>query len=80
MPGNSHQIKPLELSQYFFNPRVIESDAIFDGLLRGLSTQNSQKMDVSLIPEVSIYFVLLFFLLIPFICYVSYFLRLTFYR
>lgn len=62
MPSNSHQIKPLELSEYFFNPRVIESDAIFDGLLRGLSTQTSQKMDISLIPEVSISFCFFYFL------------------
>ncbi|XP_047347771.1 peroxidase-like isoform X2 [Vespa velutina] len=53
MPNNAHQIKPLELSEYFFNPRVIESDAIFDGLLRGLSTQTSQKMDISFIPEIT---------------------------
>ncbi|XP_043667765.1 peroxidase-like isoform X2 [Vespula pensylvanica] len=53
IPSNSHQIKYLELSEYFFNPRVIESDAIFDGLLHGLSTQTSQKMDVSLIPEIT---------------------------
>nr|XP_050849210.1 peroxidase-like isoform X3 [Vespula vulgaris] len=53
IPSNSHQIKYLELSEYFFNPRVIESGAIFDGLLHGLSTQTSQKMDVSLIPEIT---------------------------
>ncbi|XP_014616357.1 PREDICTED: peroxidase-like isoform X1 [Polistes canadensis] len=54
LPDNSRlSAKSLELSEYFFNPRVIESDEVFNGLLRGLSTQTSQKMDISFIPEIT---------------------------
>jgi len=54
LPDNSRQQnRTLQLAEYFFNPRIIESEEIFDGLLRGLATQTSQKMDISLIPDVS---------------------------
>lgn len=54
IPDKSRRIvKSLELSEYFFNPRVIENDDVFDGLLRGLATQTSQKMDMSLIPDIT---------------------------
>lgn len=54
MPDKSRRfVKSLQLSDYFFNPRIIESNDIFDGLLRGLGTQTSQKMDLSLIPEMT---------------------------
>lgn len=43
----------LSLAQYFFKPSVIESDEIFDGLLRGMATQTSQKMDTSIVADVS---------------------------
>jgi len=61
LPDNfRQQNKTLQLVEHFFNPRVIESEEVFDGLLRGFATQTSQKMDISLIPDVSIkYFFLL---------------------
>ncbi|XP_012141528.2 salivary peroxidase/catechol oxidase isoform X2 [Megachile rotundata] len=43
----------LSLAEYFFKPSVIESDEVFDGLLRGMATQTSQKMDVSVIAEIT---------------------------
>lgn len=61
MPDNSRQQnKTMELAEHFFNPRVIESDDVFDGLLRGLATQTSQKMDINLISDVSNFTELLF--------------------
>ncbi|KAK2585039.1 hypothetical protein KPH14_008560 [Odynerus spinipes] len=46
-------VKSLELSEYFFDPRVIEINNVFDGLLLGLTTQTSQKMDLNLIPDIT---------------------------
>ncbi|XP_076230763.1 peroxidase isoform X2 [Calliopsis andreniformis] len=43
----------LLLAQYFFKPNVIETDEIFDGLLRGMATQTSQKMDTSIISDIT---------------------------
>lgn len=55
LPDNSRQQnETLHLAEHFFNPRVIESEQVLDGLLRGLATQTSQKMDFSLIPDVSL--------------------------
>lgn len=45
--------KTVSLSEYFFKPIIIESDEVFDGLLRGMATQTSQKMDVSIIEDVT---------------------------
>ena len=45
--------KTVSLSEYFFKPILIESDEVFDGLLRGMATQTSQKMDVSIIEDVT---------------------------
>ncbi|XP_071554291.1 salivary peroxidase/catechol oxidase isoform X4 [Temnothorax nylanderi] len=54
LPDNlRQQNKTLQLAEHFFNPRVIESEEVFDGLLRGLATQTSQKMDISLIPDMT---------------------------
>ncbi|XP_011344830.1 peroxidase-like isoform X2 [Ooceraea biroi] len=54
LPDNSRQQnRTLQLAEHFFNPRVIESEEVFDGLLRGLATQTSQKMDISLIPDMT---------------------------
>ncbi|XP_015434443.1 PREDICTED: peroxidase-like [Dufourea novaeangliae] len=54
LTGNSRQINnTLSLVEYFFNPTVIESDEIFDGLLRGMATQTSQKMDMNIISEIT---------------------------
>ncbi|XP_011136255.1 peroxidase isoform X3 [Harpegnathos saltator] len=54
LPDNSRQRnKTLQLTEHFFNPRVIESEQVLDGLLRGLATQTSQKMDMSLIPDMT---------------------------
>ncbi|KAM0726439.1 Peroxidase [Formica fusca] len=54
LPDNSRQQnRTLNLAEHFFNPRVIESEEVFDGLLRGLATQTSQRMDISLIPDMT---------------------------
>jgi len=54
MPDNfRQQNKTLQLAEHFFNPRIIEIEEVFDGLLRGLATQTSQKMDINLISDVS---------------------------
>lgn len=63
LPDNSHQQnKTLNLAEHFFNPRVIESEEVFDGLLRGLATQTSQRMDISLISDVSQTFFFFFYI------------------
>lgn len=41
------------MAEYFYKPNIIESHEIFDGLLRGMATQTSQKMDISMIEDVS---------------------------
>ncbi|XP_043257427.1 peroxidase-like isoform X1 [Colletes gigas] len=43
----------LSLTESFSNPSVIESDEVFDGLLRGMATQTSQKMDINIISDVT---------------------------
>ncbi|XP_029047333.1 peroxidase-like isoform X2 [Osmia bicornis bicornis] len=43
----------LSLAEYFFKPSVIESDEVFDGLIRGMATQSSQKMDISVIEDIT---------------------------
>ncbi|XP_006611344.1 peroxidase-like isoform X2 [Apis dorsata] len=54
LTDNKRQInKTVSLSEYFFKPIIIESDEVFDGLLRGMATQTSQKMDVSIIEDVT---------------------------
>ncbi|XP_070162452.1 salivary peroxidase/catechol oxidase isoform X1 [Polyergus mexicanus] len=54
LPDNSRQQnRTLNLAEHFFNPRVIESEEVFDGLLRGLATQTSQRMDINLIPDMT---------------------------
>lgn len=54
LPDNSRQRnRTLNLAEHFFNPRIIESEEVFDGLVRGLATQTSQRMDISLISDVS---------------------------
>uniref|UniRef100_A0A0C9R1B3 Pxd_2 protein n=1 Tax=Fopius arisanus TaxID=64838 RepID=A0A0C9R1B3_9HYME len=40
----------LKLSEYFYKPKIIESDGVFDGLLRGLTSQTSGKMDINFAP------------------------------
>ncbi|XP_012227185.1 peroxidase isoform X3 [Linepithema humile] len=54
LPDNSRQQnRTLQLAEHFFNPRVIESEEVFDGLVRGLATQTSQKMDISLVSDMT---------------------------
>ncbi|XP_015600667.1 peroxidase isoform X3 [Cephus cinctus] len=54
MPDETRQFNnSLQLSDYFYNPRIIESDDVFDGLLRGLATQTCQKMDTNLISDIT---------------------------
>nr|XP_033333242.1 peroxidase-like isoform X3 [Megalopta genalis] len=45
--------RTLSLAEYFYKPNVIESDEVFDGFLRGMVTQSSQKMDMNIIPDVT---------------------------
>ncbi|CAL1685411.1 unnamed protein product [Lasius platythorax] len=54
LPDNSRQRnRTLNLAEHFFNPRIIESEEVFDGLVRGLATQTSQRMDISLISDMT---------------------------
>lgn len=46
--------KTVTLAEYFFKPTIIESDEVFDGLLRGMATQTSQKMDINIVEDVSV--------------------------
>ncbi|XP_076681835.1 peroxidase isoform X2 [Andrena cerasifolii] len=48
-----HINRTLPLAEYFFKPNIIESDEIFDGLLRGMATQTSQKMDINVVSDVT---------------------------
>ncbi|XP_015121636.1 peroxidase isoform X2 [Diachasma alloeum] len=43
----------LKLSEHFYKPRVIENEGTFDGLLRGLTSQTSGKMDMNFVPDVT---------------------------
>lgn len=43
----------LSLVEYFYKPSVIETDQVFDGFLRGMVTQTSQKMDMNIISDVT---------------------------
>lgn len=43
----------LSLVEYFYKPSIIESDQVFDGFLRGMVTQTSQKMDMNIISDVT---------------------------
>lgn len=54
MPDSSRQAnRSIQLSEHFFKPRMIETDGAFDGLIRGLATQTSQKMDINLISDIT---------------------------
>nr|ARK19845.1 peroxidase-like protein [Ampulex compressa] len=43
----------LRLAENFFKPRVVESKDVLDGLLRGLATQMSQKMDLGIVADLT---------------------------
>ncbi|KAJ8676076.1 hypothetical protein QAD02_011862 [Eretmocerus hayati] len=43
----------VRLSDFFYKPRTIESNDVFDGLIRGLATQSAQKMDSHLVSDVT---------------------------
>ncbi|KAK9306667.1 hypothetical protein QLX08_002745 [Tetragonisca angustula] len=45
--------KTVTLAEYFFKPTIIESDEVFDGLLRGMATQTSQKMDINIVEDIT---------------------------
>ncbi|XP_076162998.1 salivary peroxidase/catechol oxidase isoform X2 [Ptiloglossa arizonensis] len=54
LTDNMRQVNTtLSLAEYFFKPSVIETDEVFDGLLRGMTTQTSQKMDINIISDVT---------------------------
>lgn len=53
LPNDARQANTsLRLSDHFYKPRIIETDGIFDGLLRSLATQTANKMDIYLVPDV----------------------------
>jgi peroxidase len=55
LTDNDRQINnSINLADYFYKPRAIEKNDTFDGLIRGLATQTSQKMDLHLISDVSL--------------------------
>ncbi|KAK7872169.1 hypothetical protein R5R35_001733 [Gryllus longicercus] len=43
----------LRLNQHFNRPRVLEEPGHFDGLVRGLATQNSQKSDMTFTEDIT---------------------------
>lgn len=43
----------MKLSDHFYKPKVIESGNVFDGLIRGLATQSTRKMDLHVVDDVS---------------------------
>ncbi|KAF3430719.1 hypothetical protein E2986_12643 [Frieseomelitta varia] len=45
--------KTVTLAEYFFKPTIIESDEVFDDLLRGMATQSSQKMDINIVEDIT---------------------------
>ncbi|XP_066590140.1 peroxidase-like isoform X2 [Prorops nasuta] len=51
--SKNQQAETLQLSDAFFKPSVIEVNNNFDGLLRGLVTQTSQKMDANLATDLT---------------------------
>lgn len=54
LTDNTRQVNStLSLVEYFYKPSVIESDQVFDGFLRGMVTQTSQKMDMNIISDVT---------------------------
>ena len=54
MTDNDRQVNgTLKLSEHFYKPRIIESEDVFDGLVRGLASQTVQKMDLHLVSDVS---------------------------
>ncbi|CAK9811196.1 Pxd [Anthophora plagiata] len=54
LTDNARQVNStLLLAEHFFKPNIIESGEVLDGLLRGLATQTTQKMDMSIIADVT---------------------------
>ncbi|XP_053983298.1 peroxidase-like isoform X3 [Hylaeus volcanicus] len=54
LTDNTRQVNTtLSLVENFFKPSIIESDEVFDGLLRGMATQTCQKMDIHIIADVT---------------------------
>ncbi|XP_043269113.1 peroxidase-like isoform X2 [Venturia canescens] len=54
LPDDARQMNSsLQLSDYFYKPRIIENDGIFDGLVRSLATQLANKMDINLVPDIT---------------------------
>ena len=55
MPDETRSVnQTLRLKDNFYKPHTIESDDVFDGIVRGLTTQSSQKMDINVVSDVSI--------------------------
>lgn len=58
MPDEARKVnESMQLSDNFYNPRFIESEDVFNGLIRGLATQTVQKMDANLVSDVSIWLI-----------------------
>lgn len=45
--------KSLRLCDNYYKPEIIESGNTFDGIIKSLTNENSQTMDVNMIPDVS---------------------------
>ncbi|XP_033217357.1 peroxidase-like isoform X2 [Belonocnema kinseyi] len=43
----------LRLKDNFYKPQTIESEDFFDGIIRGLTTQSSQKMDINVVSDMT---------------------------
>lgn len=44
--------KSLRLCDNYYKPEIIESGNTFDGIIKSLTNENSQTMDVNMIPDV----------------------------
>lgn len=53
MDENRGVNKTLRLCDNYYKPEIIENENIFDGIIKSLTTQTSQIMDVNVIPDVS---------------------------
>lgn len=59
---NRHVNQVLQLREHFNDPLVVERPGYLDGLIRGLATQSSQKLDLAFAKDVSEFRYLVFHL------------------
>lgn len=53
MDENQGFNKSIHLCDNYYKPEIIEKDNTFDGIIKSLTTETSQMMDVNMIPDVS---------------------------